>query len=159
MGKSCLPGYPCSGPASVPALGGHFPCSIPWAGSQTWLSELPPEPVAQHLLCAESQGGKGLASCQETICFYRHLRHGVQVGFAVLHLCHNKVAEFVFGQIYICTEDIMVQQQGEGLWTNHHTSHEPVAASFTHYNISPTDRQNFPLRATCLFSRINSWSP
>lgn len=68
-GEILPPWYPCSGPASVPALGGHFPCSIPWAGSQTWLSELPPEPVAQHLLCAESQGGKGLASCQKNHLF------------------------------------------------------------------------------------------
>lgn len=157
MGKFCLPGYPCSGPA--PAQGWHFPCSLPWAGSQTWLSALPPEPVAQHLLCAECQGGKGFASCQKTTWFCRHLRHGVQVGFAVLHLCHKKVAEFVFGQIYICTEDIMMKQQGEGLWTNHHMSHKQVAASFTYYNISLTDRQNFPLRATCLFSRINSCPP
>lgn len=130
MGGSCLPGGSCSGLASATGTCACPGVALPLLHPLSWFPNLACcswhlRPVAQHLLYAECQGRKEFPLCQIVTCFCRHLRHGAQVGFAVLHLCQKAVEELVFGQICICTKDTTMKQQGEGLWANHHMSHEP----------------------------------
>lgn len=67
MGKSRLPGHPCSG---VPAQGWHFPCPIPWAGPQTRLAAAAAWSL-WHSICwmQSAKGGKGLLHARKALVY------------------------------------------------------------------------------------------